>query len=185
MDFHSSHQTAIMLTGTVALPAPFPACGSLCVVAAPEDGDIEIYIKIVQIVSARRIITRFARLADIRAIRAMAPGEAPCGPENWPIIGPKEVARQISKMENDLRAAAKKTASPCESEWLKGAIVYVPEAAPILHRNDVGVTAGVSAEDVAFSDLHATCFSHEGLGHCAIKPASFAACAKTSFCPGH
>ena len=34
----------------------------------------------------------------------------------------------------------------------------------MLHRNDVGVTAAVSAEEVAFSDLHG-----EGFGHCACS----------------
>ena len=70
MDFHASHQAALLLAGTVALPAPFPACASLWIVVAPCEGDCETFIRIVQHVSARRIITRFVRLADVRAIRA-------------------------------------------------------------------------------------------------------------------
>ena len=92
--------------------------------------------------------------------------ERTAAPETWPLVGHKEVLRRISKKEKELRAAATKSGSASESEWLPAAIVYVPEAAPVLHRNDVGVTAAVSAEEVAFSDLHA-----EAVGHCALKPA--------------
>jgi hypothetical protein len=179
MDFHASHQAALKIAGTVALPSPFPACGSLSIVVAPEDGDYETYIRIVQHVSSRRIITRFVRLADVRAIRAPETEAAHGAPETWPVVGHKEVLRRISKKEKELRGAATKSGSASESEWLPAAIVYVPEAAPVLHRNDVGVTAAVSAEEVAFSDLHG-----EATGHCALRP-SFCPAAAKSFCPGH
>ena len=64
-------------------------------------------------------------------------------PETWPIIGSREIQRRITKKEKELRTAATKSGSASESEWLAAAIVYVPEAAPVLHRNDVGVTAAV------------------------------------------
>jgi hypothetical protein len=169
MDFGPSHQAALKIAGTVALPSPFPACGSLSILVAPEDGEYETYIRIVQQVSGRRIITRFVRLADVRAIRAADGSEAHGTPETWPIIGLSEVQRRVSKKEKELRTAATKSGQACESEWLPAAIVYVPEAAPVLHRNDVGVTAAVSAEEVAFSELQL-----EAVGHCALKPA---------FCP--
>ena len=133
---------------------------------APEDGDYETYLRIVQQVTSKRIITRFVRLADVRAIRAPAKPEAAGSPETWDLIGPKEMQRRIAKQEKELRATASKSGAACEAEWLPAAIVYVPEAAPVLHRNDVGVTAAVSAEDVAFSELHGLRFSH-----CAISPA--------------
>jgi hypothetical protein len=156
MDFQQSHQTAIKLAGTVALPSPFPSCGAVSVVVAPEDGEFETYVKIVQIVSVRRIVTRFVRLDDVRAVRAPAQGSAAGGPESWPFIGPKEARRQIEKKEKDLRAQVKKSGSAAESDWLPAAIIYAPEGAPVLHRNDVGVTAAVSAEDVAFGDMPPT-----------------------------
>jgi hypothetical protein len=180
MDFHATHQAALKIAGTVALPSPFPACGSLSIVVAPEDGDYETYLRIVQPVTGKRIITRFVRLADVRALRAPETAEASGAPETWPIIGAREIQRRIAKKEKELRAAATKSGSASESEWLPAAIVYVPEAAPVLHRNDVGVTAAVSAEEVAFSDLHG-----EGFGHCALRPAFCPATGKSSFCPGH
>ncbi len=179
MDFHPHHRTALKIAGTVALPSPFPAMGSVSLVVAPEDGDHETYLRIVQIVSGRRIITRFVRLADVRAVRTPQAGDSQSTPETWPIIGLKEIQRQINKKEKELRTAATKSGQPSESEWLAAAIVYVPESAPVLHRNDVGVTAAVSAEEVAFSDVQP-----ESTGHCALRPA-FCPGALKSFCPGH
>jgi hypothetical protein len=179
MDLHAKHLHAIKLAGTVALPSPFPAFGSISIVVAPDDGDHETYLRIVQSVTGKRIITRFVRLADVRAIRAPATAEAALSPETWDLIGPKEVQRRIAEKEKELRAAASKSGSATEAEWLAAAIVYVPEAAPVLHRNDVGVTAAVSAEDVAFSDIVS-----DAIGHCALQPAAIAAVAKHPFCPG-
>jgi hypothetical protein len=168
MDFHPSHQTAIKLAGTVALPSPFPAFGALHIVVAPEDGDYETYLRIVQPVTGKRIITRFVRLADVRAVKAPARPEAAASPETWDVIGAKDIERRIAKKVKELRAEAAKSGVACDSEWLPAGIVYVPESAPVLHRNDVGVTAAVSAEDVGFSELH------DFATPCAIRPASIA-----------
>jgi hypothetical protein len=180
MDFHASHQAAITLAGTVALPSPFPASGSLHIVVAPEDGDYETYLRIVQHVTAKRIITRFVRMSDVRAIKAPAKPDADGSPETWELTGPKEIGRKIDKQAKELLAQASKSGTACESPWLPAAIVYVAEAAPVLHRNDVGVTAAVSAEEVAFSDL-------QDAAHpcCAIRPHAIGACPKATFCPGH
>jgi hypothetical protein len=178
MDFHPSHQAAIKLAGTVALPSPFPASGAVSIVVAPEDGEHETYLRIVQAITAKRIITRFVRLADVRAIKAPTTPGSPEGPETWALIGPKQIQRMIADMEKKLRASASKSGASTESEWLPSAIVYVPESAPVLHRNDVGVTAAVSAEEVAFSELH------EPIRPCSIHHAAFACPAKSSFCPG-
>jgi hypothetical protein len=178
MDFRPSHQAAMKLAGTVALPSPFPAFGSISIVVALEDGEHETYLRIVQQITTKRIVTRFVRLSDVRAVRAPAKSEDEGSPEIWALFGPKEVQRRIAKKEKELRLAASKSSTACESEWLPAAVVYVPEAAPVLHRNDVAVTAAVSAEEVGFSDL-------QGESHCALRPAAIAACPKTSFCPGH
>jgi hypothetical protein len=177
MDFTRTHQTAILLAGTVALPSPFPASGSLSIVLTPEEGEPEVYIKIVQVLSHKRLITRFLRLADLRAIRAPKPGAPPGGPETWPVVGLGECRREIETIEKDLREKVKKSKSHVEGDWLPAAIVYAAETAPVLHRDEVGVTAAVSAEDVGYSPLPATICHHkeewkEGLverGFCAHK----------------
>ena len=157
MDFTQNQQTALLLAGTVALPCPFPSVGTLSVLVVPEAGDFEVYIKIVQIVSSRRIITRFVRLADIRAVQALAANDPSGGPETWPIMGVAAVRRQLETIEKDLIEKVKKSNSARAFDWLSAAIVYVPEAAPILHRDEVGVTAAVSAEDVGFNSWKPTC----------------------------
>ena len=102
MDFHPGHQAAIKLAGTVALPSPFPAFGSLHIVVAPEDGDYETYLRIVQHVTGKRIITRFVRLADVRAIRAPRNRRPREARKPGRSIGPKEIKRKIAKQEKEL-----------------------------------------------------------------------------------
>jgi hypothetical protein len=179
MDFHQGHQAAMKLAGTVALPSPFPAFGSVSIVVAPDDGDHETYLRIVQHVTGKRIITRFVKLADVRAIRAPATSEAQGSPDTWELIGPKEIGRRIAKHEKGLRATASKSGDSSGADWLPAAIVYVPETASVLHRNDVAVTAAVSAEDVAFS-AHGL----QPIHHCLPEPTPFSLAAKASWCPG-
>jgi hypothetical protein len=157
MDFSQSQQTALLLAGTVALPCPYPSVGSLSVLVVPEAGDFEVYIKIVQVVSLRRIITRFVRLADVRAVHVLSPDDPSGGPETWPLIGSAAVRRQLETIEKDLIEKARKSNDARAFDWLASAIVYVPESAPILHRDEIGVTAAVSAEDVAFNAWKPTC----------------------------
>ena len=66
--------------------------------------------------------------------------------ETWPLFGQKGIQWQIGETEKKLRTAASKSGVAAELEWLPAAIVYVPEDAPVLHRNDIGVTAAMSAE---------------------------------------
>ena len=170
MSLHESQRTAMALAGTVPLPAPFPASGPVSVVLIREDGGWEAYIKIVQVVSLHRIVTRFVRRADIRAIRAPA-GPAPNGgPESWPIRKFKQAQGEIDAREQALRAGARDQGTPAELEldWHRQAIVYVPESASVLHRVEVGVTAAVSAEDVGFAAAPAMC-CHLGT-HPPIQP---------------
>jgi hypothetical protein len=154
MDFSLIQQNALLLAGTVALPSPIPAVGQVSIVITPATGDSEFYIKIVQVVSDKRIITRFVRLADIRAIRAASAGESRYDPENWPIIKAKELQDHVDKKVDELSKKKGGPGAAVEIKLFDAAIVYVPEGAPVLHRDEVGVTAAVSAEDVGFSAPH-------------------------------
>jgi hypothetical protein len=166
MNFSITQQNALLLAGTVALPSPIPAIGQVWVVIISENGENEFYIKIVQVVSDKRIITRFVRLADVRAIRTPAADAAERGPENWPLITFKELRRRIDKKVGDLPKKEPAPETPVEIKLYEAAIVYVPEAAPALHRDEVGVTAAVSAEDVGFSGPYAPCCHREFLSRC-------------------
>jgi len=159
VSLRESQQTAIALAGTVPLPAPFPAFGPVSVVLIREDGGWETYIKIVQVISLHRIVTRYVRRADIRAIRAPAGPKPNGGPESWPIRKFKQAQGEIDAREQTLRTQAKDQGTPAELEldWHAQAIVYVPESASVLHRVEVGVTAAVSAEDVGFAAAPTMC----------------------------
>ena len=156
MEFHTCQYDALTLAGTVALPSPYPASGSVSVVIFSHDGEFEVLVKILQVVSDRRIITRFVRPEDIRAIRGAPAAATGGGPETWPLVGIKQLRGELDRRAKELIAKAR-TGHADESPWYPSAIVYVPEAAPVLHRNEVGVTAAVSAEEVAFADAWSGC----------------------------
>ena len=84
IEFHPCHHTALQLAGTVPLPSPYPASGPVSVVVARDDRDLEVFVKILQVVGDKRIITRFIRPNDIRAVRGNPDGQSRGGPESWP-----------------------------------------------------------------------------------------------------
>ncbi len=170
MEFHTCHHEALTLAGTVALPSPYPAAGAVSVVVSRHGEDFEVFVKILQVVSERRIITRFVRPEDVRAIRGHHAALSEGGPESWPVLGIKKLQAELDKRVKELIARAR-TGIFDESLWYSSAIVYVPEAAPVLHRNEVGVTAAISVEEVAFADAWSGCCHiasvvHPDASHC-------------------
>lgn len=163
MEFHPGHHTALRLAGTVPLPSPFPASGPVSVMVAPDGEHFEIYVKILHVVGDKRIITRFVRPEDIRAIRARPETGAHGGPETWPIHGIKQVGNELEQRAKELIEKAKKGIFE-EAVWYAAAIVYVVESAPVLHRNEIGVTAAVSAEEVWFVAPQVCCNPGGGIG---------------------
>jgi len=161
MDFDQSQQTALLLAGTVALPSPFPAVGRVSLVLVTENGSHETFVKIFQVVSDKRMITRFVRREDIRAIRAPSPDAPDCGPETWPITGINKLRVEIDDKQERLVDRASRSPAPTEIGWLDAAIVYVSESSPVMHRDEVGVTAAVSAEDVGFCSPISACCHRE------------------------
>jgi hypothetical protein len=178
MEFHPSHHTALTLAGTVALPSPYPACGAVSVVIARDGEDYVIFIKIVQVVGDKRIITRFVRSEDIRAIRGNPDGTIGDGPDSWPVLGIKKIKGELDKRTTDLTEKAKSTGVLDEAPWYEAAIVHVAEAAPVLHRDEVGVTAAVSCEEVAFSARGSCGWS----GCCNISPGAHHAVGSSGIC---
>jgi hypothetical protein len=156
MELYPSQLTALTLAGTVALPSPYPAYGSVSLVVVGDDVDLEVLVKILQVVSPRRSIVRLIRPEDIRAIRGNPDGTIGAGPESWPILDLRRLRADLDRRAEDLRARVG-TGPLAESLWYRAAIVYVPESTPVLHRNEVGVTAAVSAEEVGFGDLRSRC----------------------------
>ena len=126
MEFHTCHHDALTIAGTVALPSPYPACGVVSVVISRHGEDFEVFVKILQVVSERRIITRFVRPEDIRAIRGNPAEATGGGPESWPVLGIKKLQAELDKRVKELIAKAK-TGIFEESVWYSSAVVYVPE----------------------------------------------------------
>jgi hypothetical protein len=157
MEFHPTHHTAIALAGTVPLPSPHPASGLVSLVAMRDGDDIEVFVKILQVVSDRRVITRFVRPDDVRAIRAHPGHHAAAGPESWPVLSIKKIRAELERRVGELRERAAKTGILDEAAWYAAGVVYVHESAPVLHRDEVGVTAAVSCEEVFFAASPAGC----------------------------
>jgi hypothetical protein len=149
MEFHPFHHAALSLAGTVPLPSPHPASGPVSLVITADGPDLEVFVKILQVVGDKRVITRFVRPEDVRAVRAR-PDDAPhSGPESWPVLGIRKIKGTLDKHAKALTEKARKGSFE-EVVWYAAAIIYVAESAPVLHRNEIAVTAAVSAEEVWF-----------------------------------
>jgi hypothetical protein len=147
MDITDLQHEAAALVGTVTLPSPYPASGAASFVLTDWGGDTVIYVKIVQVVNKKRIITRFVKPEDIVAIRSEPAHDKAHNPETWPLLGPAKTKKELETGEKTIIAdAATAGVTYLEELWHAAAILYVREAAPVLHRYEAGVTAAVSAE---------------------------------------
>ncbi len=148
MKFTNEHHHAITLAGLVALPSPYPATAQAFFVLTDWDSEPVIYIKLVEVINSKQIITRFIRPEDIRAIRPKpAVPKTSDDPNDWPVLSPAKTQKQIHAGETAIIAHAKAAKlEHLEELWHSEVILYVPETAAVLHRHESGVTAAVSAE---------------------------------------
>jgi hypothetical protein len=149
MDFNTAQRTALCRAGAVALPAAFPAYGQVSLRLTWNDGQIIFYVKIVQVVTSRRIVTWFVHLGDIRAIQVVDKKDGKSCPGS--IMLPAEFKEHIAQKAKQLESEHKGKGIELEDRLYERAIVYVPEHAPVLHRLECGVTAAVSVEGHGFS----------------------------------
>jgi hypothetical protein len=162
----TEQRVAMQLAGTVSIPSPPPAVGSVTIVApldhAGKPGD-ELFLRVDHRVSRKLLIRRHVRLADVRLVQAprglfdgtpMMRGSLAPDPRHgeWENRGTAEVA-SLAREKLARQAAADghghgnghhngELAVP----WLSHAIVHVPEAAPVLLNVEAGMTAAESAE---------------------------------------
>jgi hypothetical protein len=148
---------AIALSGTVALPSPHPAYGkvSLAFHSSGRDelpsGCPRYYLKSVENVSPRRVVTRIVALNDLRAVSrpegaAVADSKAPRVThlvEDLLLDG-----GEILVAKQKLEAAVKRAPGDYEIVLFPVAVLHVPETARVLTRAvfEAGVTAAESAE---------------------------------------
>ena len=140
MPLSYDQELTLLLAGTVALPSPAPACGTVEVETA-EGGDpgklCDLYLEITHRVSTRLTLVRTVRLADVRLIRAVWPGQK------------EKTSAEVKTPKGFLPLAETRALAEEEEEatpWLTQAVVYVLEWAPVLLRVEVGMTAAESAD---------------------------------------
>ena len=150
---------AIALAGTVSLPSPHPAYGkvSLGFNSAGRDelpsGSPRYYLKSVENVSPRQVVTRIVALNDLRAV-SRPEGDAAADPKAPRVTQLVEDllldGGTISVAKQKLEAAVKSAPGDYEIELFPVAVLHVPETAPVLVRVvfEAGVTAAESAENV-------------------------------------
>ena len=167
LDFGPKQRLALALAGTVALPSPFPAWGRVYLGINPHHnpmlpgGSPRFFLKIVQFVSIRQVITRIFDLDALRAVSLVGDGEkeGACAPrEPEPV---EEYAEQIAFARRWLEEGADGT-GVFELSLFPKAVLHVPEATPMLVRiqYEYGVLASECAENVRIVDSR-SCMSRD------------------------
>ena len=160
-------EIALQLAGTVRLPSPAPATGSVSIVVkAPDDGlEPDIYLKVVNNQGLKVQISRTIHLRDVAAIQS--PAFAPNGNGNGHDVGfgyvngngisrPSAAVKTGREVKALVRAAlARKPPANGNGNghgdgtsilhFLDDAVVFVPESAPVLLSSHAGMTAAESA----------------------------------------
>ncbi len=150
-EFGPKQELAFALTGTVALPSPFPATGQvflLIVAGAPErEGPqaLKFFLKSVQVVNSQCIATRTIARDAVRAIGYYSKGGQETRDGEWTVV-PIDRLPQIALAATQA-AEAREIDRSGSLEFLlfENAVLYVPESAQVLHRLEFGLTAAVSA----------------------------------------
>lgn len=159
---------AIALAGTVALPSPYPAYGKVSLGLDSSGRDERpsacprYYLKSVENLSARQVVTRIVALNDLRAVSRpdgddVAASKAPRVTELVENLFLDGGVILVAKQK--LEAAVKRAPGDYEIVIFPVAVLHVPETAAVLTTvvSHAGVTAAESAEII----LHT-----EGAGCC-------------------
>jgi hypothetical protein len=167
---------AMLLAGTVALPSPYPAAGRilLTITPWPSGGDqAQFFLKIVESLRDRRIVTRFVRPESLRAVRLCPRSRRgryrPL--DAWPLLTAEDLRERLNQAKQKLLAAARKDGRilPYQiplfpvpprggkddaglgdkggtARYERLGIVYVPEDASVLVRVEEVTAAAEAAE---------------------------------------
>jgi hypothetical protein len=160
-EFGPSQKLAFALAGTVAIPSPFPAHGTVSIGIFPATGGADsaprFFLKIVETASSRTIVTRLVALEDVRAVRLYS-GKGSIGEsQSWTYKTIEELSGLINDKTNLLMGVAKSGLAYEVELFAEPAIVFVPESAPVLLRYEIGVTAAVCAESAPATKREIPC----------------------------
>jgi hypothetical protein len=153
----SNQRLALTLVGTVQLPSPVPATGRVFIGINPHHDEAlptaspQFFLKSVQTVSSRHVITRIFDLAHLRAVGLpAATGEEYAYPTRETHLLEGNILDEIKRAQQLLRQAATTTTQPEALELLlyEDAVLHVREDAPVLLHQvfEYGATAAECAE---------------------------------------
>jgi hypothetical protein len=137
------------LAGTVRLPTPYPATGSLAIVKYDAScySDEKTILRLTHKIGDRIDVSRIFRLRDVQAIRATWPSEGEAsGKGTEPQKSPpsKRELKVGNAVSKSLEAHLKAHAS--DPIWLEDASVYLPESAPVVLQVEAAQSAAESAD---------------------------------------
>lgn len=158
--FH--HRTALALAGTIPLPSPFPASGRVYLIGVANtqttngnghSNGVDFYLKSVQVISERNILSRTLEIDSVRAIGFHRPSEHKdhdrpphVNGDDWQVV-PIDDSNTVAEAMQRLRDARNGSQNgSLEVLLYEKAVLYVREAAPVLHHQELGITAAISAE---------------------------------------
>ncbi|HWE40649.1 MAG TPA: hypothetical protein VG406_29155 [Isosphaeraceae bacterium] len=162
MALDTEQRVAMQLAGTVPIPSPTPAVGSVTIVAPLDAGGKpgeDLFLRVDHRVNKKLVVRRHVRVADVRLVQAprglfdgtpMMRGSLAPDPRHgeWESRATAEVAALA--LEKVAKQAASNGNGHHNGElavaWLSHAIVHVPEAAPVLLNVEAGMTAAEAAE---------------------------------------
>ena len=152
-DFTTDQRLLLAMAGTVALPSPYPAYGQVFVGIDPSGDDSpaspRFFVKLVQTLTSRRVITRFFALNDLRAVSypAGSQGDVHAARVTSTVTDMRE---RIESAKQALECAVQDSATVHELLLYPVAVLHLPEAAAVMVHitQEFGVTAAEAAENV-------------------------------------
>jgi hypothetical protein len=171
--FGQTTKDALAKAGTVALPCPSPASGRLYLGINPDfdphlaGGSPKFFLRLVQTVSARQMITRIVDLNELRGISLPRP-PTKVGETAREFRTANGIAKEIGAATDSLTKAEQVERGVVHELCLfEDAVIYVRESAPVFVQiqYEFGVCAAEAAENVEFTGM-----SHYGCMCQADKP---------------
>jgi hypothetical protein len=150
----TEHKLAFDLAGTVGLPSPFPATARVSLIksahhepASAAMAKPRFFIKIVQCVSHKQLVTAFADPYDVRGVRSYTGSGPLADPSSWTFVNIEDVRTRIKNAIEELTKPTYAAGGAFEIPLYDQAVVYLPEAAPLLQRIEFALVAAVAAEN--------------------------------------